>query len=149
MAKKNFTATIEVEKSGRDVFKAITDDVAKWWGGEDLEGSSTKLNDEFTIIHGDVHFSQQRIVEVIPDQKIVWLVTESKLNWLEKDKQEWTNTKMIFEIARKGEMTGLKFTHEGLVPEQACYSRCSQGWDMVIKERLYNFITDGTTESNI
>jgi uncharacterized protein YndB with AHSA1/START domain len=43
MEKKNFTATIELAKSSQDVFKAITDDVPKWWGGKDLEGSSTKL----------------------------------------------------------------------------------------------------------
>ena len=138
MAEKNFTVTIELEKSSRDVFKAITDEVAKWWGGKDFDGSSTKLNDEFTIIHEDVHYSKQKLIEIIPDKKIVWLVSESKLNWLEKDKHEWTNTKMIFELTVKGHMTELKFIHEGLVPEKECYSRCIQGWDMVIKERLYN-----------
>jgi hypothetical protein len=143
MAKKNFTASIELEKSSRDVFKAITHDVAKWWDGKDLTGSSTKLNDEFTIIHEDVHYSKQKLIEIIPDKKIVWLVTESKLNWLEKDKNEWTNTKMIFRITPKGDMTGVKFIQEGLVPEKECYSRCAQGWDMVIREWLFNFITNG------
>jgi uncharacterized protein YndB with AHSA1/START domain len=138
--KKNFTATIELEKSSRDVFKAITTDVSKWWGGKDFKGSSTKLNDEFTIIHEDIHYSKQKLIEVIPNKKIVWLVTESKLNWLEKDKYEWTNTKMIFQIIPNGGITSVKFIHEGLVPEKECYSRCEQGWNMVIKERLFNCV---------
>ena len=141
MENKSYTTTIEVEKSPKDVFNAIKD-VSKWWS-KDYEGSSAKLNDEFIISHPGAHFSKQKLIEVIPDKKIVWLVTDSKLNWLEKDEHEWTNTKMIFDITAKEDKTLLHFTHEGLVPEKECYTRCEQGWNMVIKERLFNFITDG------
>jgi Activator of Hsp90 ATPase homolog 1-like protein len=74
---------------------------------------------------------------------VVWLVTDSELHWLEKDKQEWTNTKMVFDITAAGDKTLLHFTHEGLVPEKECYARCEQGWNMVIRERLFEFITEG------
>ncbi|HLZ85620.1 MAG TPA: hypothetical protein VKQ52_00215, partial [Puia sp.] len=107
----NYTAEIEVARSGRDVFNAITEQVVKWWGGKDLKGSSTKLNDEFVIHHPGAHYSKQKLVEIIPDKKVVWLVTESEMSWLEKDKHEWTNTKMIFEITVKGGKTLLHFTH--------------------------------------
>jgi len=40
MENKSFTVTIEVAKSPQYVFKSITNDVAKWWGGKDLQGSS-------------------------------------------------------------------------------------------------------------
>jgi hypothetical protein len=140
MKNKNYMATIEVASSPQDVFNHIND-VTKWWS-KDFEGSSTKLNDEFVICHPDRHYSKQKLIEVIPDKKVVWLVTESKLNWLEKNKYEWTNTKMIFEITTKGDKTLLHFTHEGLVPEKECYAMCEQGWNMVIKERLYNFMTN-------
>ena len=133
--------SIELEKSSLDVFKAITDDLAKWWGGKDLKGSTTKLDDEFTVHHPGAHYSKQKLVEIIPGKKVVWLVTESELSWLEKDKHEWTNTKMIFEITVQENKTILRFTHEGLIPGKECYKRCSQGWDMVIKERLFNYIT--------
>jgi hypothetical protein len=81
---KNYTATIEVAKSPKDVFNHIND-VSKWWS-KDYEGSSTKLNDDFIIHHIDRHYSKQKLVEVIPNKKVVWLVTDSKLTWLEKDK---------------------------------------------------------------
>ena len=143
MEKKNYTATIEVAKSAKDVFNDIKE-VSKWWS-KDYEGNSTNLNDEFVICHPGAHFSKQKLIEVIPDKKVVWLVTDSELNWLENDKHEWTNTKMIFEITSKEDKTLLHFTHEGLVPERECYERCEQGWNMVIRERLFNFITNGTT----
>jgi len=142
MEGKGFTATIELEKSSQDVFMPLLNDIPKWWT-KDFEGQSTKLNDEFIIEHPGAHYSKQRLIEVVPNKKLVWLVTESHLNWLEKNKSEWTNTKMVFEVVTKGGKTVLKFTHEGLVPKLACYARCSQGWDMVIKEWLYNFITNG------
>jgi hypothetical protein len=52
---------------------------------------------------------------------------------------------MIFDITVKENKTLIHFTHEGLVPEKECYDRCQQGWNMVIKERLFNFISDGKT----
>jgi uncharacterized protein YndB with AHSA1/START domain len=76
MPDKNFTATIEVYKSPQNVFKSITNDVAKWWGGKDLEGESINLNDEFIINHPGAHYSKQKLVEVVPGKKIAWLVTD-------------------------------------------------------------------------
>lgn len=88
-----------------------------------------------------MHYSKQKLIEVIPGKKLVWLVTDSRLNWIEKDKTEWTNTKMIFELAGDGDITTLKFTHEGLVPEKECYARVAESWELVIKQNLYNFMT--------
>ena len=143
MTNKNCTVTIEVAKSPTAIFNSIKE-VSKWWS-KDFEGASAKLNDEFVINHPGRHYSKQKLVEVIQNKKIVWLVTESTLNWLEKDKHEWTNTKMIFEITTKGDKAVLHFTHEGLVPEKECYAMCEQGWNRVIKDWLFNFITNGKT----
>ncbi|SHG73623.1 Activator of Hsp90 ATPase homolog 1-like protein [Chryseolinea serpens] len=132
MKDQSYTATIAIAHSPKDVFDRLKK-VSTWWSGEGFEGRSANPGDEFTIRHGDVHYSKQKLVDVIPDRKIVWLVTESRLTWLERDQHEWTNTKMIFEIVTKGDMTELTFTHEGLVPEKECYSKCIQGWDVVIK----------------
>ncbi|HSZ86636.1 MAG TPA: SRPBCC domain-containing protein [Puia sp.] len=141
MEKKDYTVTITVSKAPEKVFNCINS-VSKWWS-KDFEGYSTNLNDEFVICHTGTHYSKQKLIEIIPAKKVVWLVTESELDWLEKNKREWTNTKMIFEITAQGDKTLIHFTHQGLVPEKECYSRCQQGWNMIIKERLFNLITDG------
>ena len=140
---ESFKVAIEVAKPARDVFRCITSDVAKWWGGKDLSGGTTQLHDEFVIDHPGTHYSKQKIVELIPDKRIVWLVTESGLSWLKKS-DEWTDTRMIFELAGRGDHTILEFTHEGLTPDKECYARCSrEGWGIVIKEWLFDFITLG------
>jgi hypothetical protein len=141
MKNQDYRTSIEVSKSPQDVFKHLLD-VSKWWS-KDFEGSSSKLNDEFVISHTDQHYSKQKLTEVIPGKKLVWLVTISELNWLEKDTHEWTNTKMIFELTSEGDKTLLYFTHEGLVPAKECYARCEQGWNVVIKNCLFDFIKEG------
>jgi hypothetical protein len=79
---QSYSATIEVASSPGDVFTKITD-ISKWWT-KDIEGQTTRLNDEFIIRHGDDHYSKQRLIEVIPDTKLVWLVTDCQLNWVKK-----------------------------------------------------------------
>ena len=124
MKNQSYNTSIEVPLPPKAVFAHIND-VPKWWIKEvagastEFEGKSSNLNDEFILRHGDNHYSKHKLIEVIPNKKIVWLVTESTLHWLQKDKHEWKNTKMIFEIARKGDKTILHFTHQGLFPEKA------------------------------
>jgi len=146
MTNKNYTATLEVAAAAKEVFDAIGD-VTEWWS-QDFDGNSVKLNDEFTIEHPGQHYSKQKLVEVVPGKKVVWLVTESKLHWL-KNKEEWTNTKMIFEVGAKGDKTVLQFTHEGLVPEKECYALCEKGWDMIIKDWLLHLITAGAPSAEM
>ena len=136
---------IEVTKAPRHAFDCITA-ITKWWVAPagDFEGRSTAIDDEFVIRHGDVHYSKQKLVELVPDRKLVWIITDSKLAWLEKNQREWTNTSLVFELSSEGDKTVIRFTHEGLLPEMECFARVSEAWNMLIKEWLYAFITDGT-----
>jgi hypothetical protein len=140
MKKQDFTTTIIVDQTPEQVFNAINNPQA-WWSGE-IEGSTDKLNDEFTYRYKELHLSKQRIVEMIPDQKTVWLVTESVINYAE-DKKEWTGTKISFEISEKGGKTQLRFTHMGLVPEIGCFDSCSNSWNQLIQQGLFSLITTG------
>jgi Activator of Hsp90 ATPase homolog 1-like protein len=140
MTNKDYTVTLVVGAPPQEVFRDINN-VTKWWT-EELDGSSEKLNDEFTVRFADVHMSAQKLTELIPYKKVVWLVTKSKLNFL-KDKQEWNDTRISFELSEVGKQTHLRFTHHGLVPEVECYKDCSKGWDYYIKGSLFKLLTTG------
>ena len=72
---------------------------------------------------------------------MVWLVTDSNLNFI-ADKQEWTNTKIIFEISKHDKETQINFTHYGLVPEVECFNECTKGWNYYTGS-LFKLLTQG------
>jgi hypothetical protein len=147
MATKDFTTTIWVDQTPQEAFIVINN-VRGWWTGEPgVDGSTDKLGDEFTYRYKDIHYSKQKVTELIPGKKVVWLVTDSELNFI-KNKSEWIGTKIIFEIAKKGDKTEVRFTHMGLVPEVECYGDCSNAWSSYIKNSLRNFITKGKVQTN-
>lgn len=140
MKTPDFTSTLLVDQAPRAVFDAINNP-QNWWPGE-IDGSSKKLNDEFTYRYKEFHFSRQRIVEIIPDQKVVWLVTESQINYT-KDINEWTGTIISFEISTVDNKTRLQFTHLGLNPEIECFDSCSNSWNQIIQQSLFSLVTTG------
>jgi Activator of Hsp90 ATPase homolog 1-like protein len=140
MKSQNYTTTIAVDQTPGEAFAAIND-VRGWWSGNPgVEGSTDKLGDEFTYRYEPHHYSKQRIIELIPDKKVVWRVVDASINFVE-DKTEWNGTIITFEIAKKGQKTEVRFTHEGLNPEIECFDSCSDAWSSYIKGSLRNLIT--------
>lgn len=140
MATSNYSTTILVDNSEEEVFNAINN-VRGWWQGE-IDGNTENLNDEFGYSVPGIHFSKQKIVEIIPNEKIVWLITDSKLSFV-KDQSEWTGTKIVFEISEVNHKTQVRFSHLGLVPEFECYGDCSNAWSQLIEKSLFSLITTG------
>ncbi len=145
MSSLNFTATLTVDKTPEEAFAAVND-VRGWWSG-DIEGDTDKLGHEFTYRYEDIHYSKQKITEMVPGKKVVWHVEDSYLKFVE-DKTEWNGTDVIFEISQIDGKTEVRFTHVGLVPEYECFENCSSAWGFYINTSLRNLITAGKGEPN-
>jgi len=139
METTDFTISLLVEQTPEQALNAINN-VPDWWT-KDFEGRTEKVNDIFTVRFGEV-FITSKVVELIPGKKAVWLVTDCNKPWL-KNKKEWVDTKMSWEISEKDNKTELRFTHLGLVPEIECFGVCSNAWTGYLRKSLWSLITTG------
>ena len=143
MQTQNFTTSILADRTPEEVFNAVNN-VRGWWSGE-INGGTDTPGGEFTYLVPEVHYSKQRITELIPGKKIVWRVVESSLSFV-TNKSEWTGTDIVFEIAEKGDKIEVRFTHRGLVPTFECYKECSNAWGLLINGNLQKFIATGKVQ---
>lgn len=140
MAKNDYQLTLTLDQSPTEVFNAINR-TRGWWSGE-IVGDTDRLGAEFSYQVEGVHFSRQKVTELVPDEKVVWHVTEAKLDFVQ-DAGEWTDTDIVFEIERKSNKTELRFTHRGLAPAFECYANCSSAWSALVNGNLRQFIQTG------
>jgi hypothetical protein len=142
MSNQNFQYSFITSKNINEVFSYLRNPKNWWVGlfGETIEGKNDSIYDEFSFRAGDgVHYSKQKLIELVVDKKIVWLVTESNLSFL-KNTNEWAGTKICFDIEKVGTQTKIIFTHDGLIPNIECYGGCSSAWTQYLKN-LQEYLT--------
>ncbi|HLP11229.1 MAG TPA: SRPBCC domain-containing protein [Flavobacteriales bacterium] len=145
MQANDFTTEIEVSKTPQEVFNAINN-VRGWWS-EQVEGSTTQLNNVFTYQYKDVHLCKIQLTEVIPYKKVGWHVVNNHFNFIQNN-NEWVNTHIVFEITEKDGKTHVRFTHQGLVPAYECYRVCVDAWTSYIQGSLKSLVETGKGKPN-
>ena len=145
METQDYKAFILVEQSPKTAFEAIQ--IFRAWWSEDIEGETNKLNEVFVHRYKDVHMCKIKLIEIVADTKLVYLIVDNHFSFT-KDKSEWINTKLIFDISKEGNMNKVQFTHEGLVPAYECYDICCNAWGNYIHNSLYDSITKGNGHPN-
>lgn len=136
---QDYYVSISANATAQEAFKSINN-VPGWWT-KNFEGHSEKPNDIFTVRFGET-FITSKIVELIPDKKIVWHVIDCNKHWL-KNRKEWKDTKMSWEISTENNVTQISFTHIGLVPGIECYNGCEKAWNFYVKESLFKLLNEG------
>ena len=145
MSDQSLTMTFAVDQTPEEAFAAIND-VRGWWSG-DIQGDTDRLGAEFTYRNKDIHRSTQRITEFAPGKRVVWQVLDSDLTFL-KNRSEWNDTTILFEVFRKNGKTEVRFTHRGLVPDHECFDVCSNAWGFYVNNSLRKRITTGKGQPN-
>ena len=141
---QDFSIILLVDDHPQDVFDAINN-VRGWWS-EEIEGKTDEIG-QFEYHYQDVHRCTIEITDLVPGKKVVWHVLDNDFNFV-KDKSEWKDTDIVFEIAKKGDKTEVRFTHVGLVPAYECYGVCSDAWSRYINGSLRSLITTGKRQPN-
>ena len=136
---QDYHVSISVNATAQEAFKCINN-VTEWWT-KIFEGHSEKLDDIFTVRFGET-FITSKVVDMILNKKIVWQVIDCYKHWL-KNKKEWKDTKMSWEISTENNATQISFTHIGLVPGIECYNGCEKAWNFYVKESLFKLLTEG------
>jgi len=142
----DYSVTLLVDKTPEETFEAINN-VPAWWS-QDFEGASQNPGDEFFVRFQDIHYSGQRLTDIVPGKKIVWLVTHSNLSFL-SDPSEWEGTTIIFDITEEDGQTKVQFTHQGLQPQIQCFRDCSNGWNYYLQQSLLPYINTGEGKPNV
>ncbi|MFD0749961.1 SRPBCC domain-containing protein [Mucilaginibacter calamicampi] len=145
MKEQDFTTSFKVDQTPQQVYDAIIH--PQLWWSEEITGSADNVNDVFDYHFEDVHFCKVKIEELTPGKKVVWRILENNFNFT-RDKTEWVNTKVVFDVNTKGNQTEMTLTHYGLVPEYECYDACYQGWTFYMQTSLKNLISTGVGSPN-
>lgn len=146
MKAQYYSTTFTVEQSPAEAFAAINN-VRGWWS-EEIEGPTDRLDALFHYHFQDVHRCTLKITELVANKKVVWHVVDNYFSFT-RDKSEWKDTDISFEISKKGAQTEIHFSHLGLVPEYECFNVCSEAWGTYINGSLRSLITTGKGRPNI
>jgi len=140
MEQKNYHSSIAANMPAKDVYANIAN-VGAWWN-KNFNGKAEQVGDKFKIRFGEEATVDFEITEAVPDKKIVWHVTDCNLHWL-KDKKEWKDTKVVWELTPQNNATKIDMTHIGIVPGIECYESCEKGWNHYVKDSLFKLLAEG------
>lgn len=142
----SFTTILTVDATAQEAYDAITN-VRDWWSGE-VKGDTRTLGGAFTYEYPEVHWCRLEITEMEPGRRVAWRVLGSDLTYLSK-RDEWTGTTITFAIAENGGQTEVRFTHQGLEPDEECYELCSTAWSQLVGGNLRKLIETGEPQPNV
>ena len=137
---KSYAAKIMINHKPERIFKAISQGLGDWWGPQD------KIIDRdgiiFKVAWGEpwYHF---KVLTYHENQEMIWecIDANQKIAGLQGVEKEWVGTRIHWQLDSQGDnLTVLKFTHEGLVPDFICFDFCSASWEHFLKESLINYL---------
>jgi uncharacterized protein YndB with AHSA1/START domain len=127
MTDTSFNATISVNRPPDVVFDAVLDP-RSWWSPR-ITGDAAKLGDVFHFNDEGITASSFRLAEAVPGQRVVWHIDHAYLAFVQ-DHEEWTGTRIRFDITPTADGSTVHFTHEGLLRSVECFQACSRGWGL-------------------
>jgi len=129
--------SFKVDINPEQVIEHISN-VSGWWASH-VEGESKNINDRFIVRFGST-YAQIRITESDGQSRIVWLIDDCNMDLL-KDKKEWKDTRIVWDISKSDGITTVSMKHLGLNADKECFTDCTAGWNFYLGESLVHFLT--------
>lgn len=138
---KSYSKVFSVNVSPELVYKAITEQVDKWW--TELSNKATKVGDKLLVQFEENTSWGITVSQVVLNQFLAWKVVEAN-HGLEilSTFDEWVGTEIEWEIKETEKGSKVIFKHNGLVPSLECYEVCENGWNYFL-ESLKEFLQTG------
>lgn len=140
MQDNNYSKTIEISTTPKNVFKALNEGLNTWWGK--ISNEKFKNEGQFTITFENEYWWTFEILEYIPNKELVWKCVDGEPDF----NKEWIGHILHWTIEGNKTKSTINFQQTGLTPELHCYDTCSKTWDMFISEKLNTFL-EGTKQS--
>jgi uncharacterized protein YndB with AHSA1/START domain len=124
----SYTKTQDIQASPHELYDAVStaSGIKGWWSHDVIAKDA-----DITVRFGEKNFQTLRLSTLSPDNEVVWEWTAQYFP-VEGTTQtdEWVGTRVSFDIqANLDGSSTLVFTHSGLTPQLACYSKCNAGWN--------------------
>jgi uncharacterized protein YndB with AHSA1/START domain len=147
MDQHSYRTTFVVEATPEETFAAVND-VRGWWS-QDLDGSTDTVGAEFAFRGNhegvNVHRAQIKVTDLVPRERVAWQVLDNHFTFTE-DQSEWTDTRIVFELAPVDAGTEVRFSHLGLLSAHECYDVCSNAWSAFLHDSLRALAETGRGE---
>ena len=139
----NYQQTVHLTNPISEIHRAFTKNIPLWWT-ESFEGSAENPGDCFTVRFGEPVFKTMRVREPESPNQVIWDVEDSLIDLEElKNKKEWINTRIVWQIENDANGIKIHLTHYGLHPRQDCYILCAAGWQQFTNS-LKQYLETGT-----
>ena len=135
---QDYQYTLNANVSAEEAYRKVAR-VSAWWN-ERSTGETQALGDTFKVDFGKT-WVEFEVVEAIPNRRMVWLVTDCELHFL-KDRKEWKDTKVIWDLKAGNGATSITMTHAGITPAVECFDVCQAGWNFHLGESLLKLLTE-------
>jgi len=135
---QDYKCTVNAKVSAEEAYRKVAS-VSAWWNQRST-GKAQKVGDTFRVDFGETWVNFE-IVEAVPNKRVVWHVTDCNLHSF-KDRKEWKDTRVVWDLTAADDTTTITMTHAGLTPEVECFNACQAGWNFHVGESLLKLLTE-------
>src|SRR5215472_7752475 len=135
---QDYKCAVNARVSAEEAYRKVAR-VSDWWSQRST-GETRQVGDTFRVDFGETWINFE-VVEAVANKRVVWHVTDCHLHSF-RDRTEWKDTSIIWDLTTANDTTTITMTHAGLTPAVECFKACEAGWNFHVRESLLKLLTE-------